>query len=200
MIFLAGSRSWAWPQLPLLQWAWSQSPLLSSRPHPSLLPSTDSAMACAAPLLPLLLWLLLGDPAGGQGGDFDLSDALDGPKKPTPGTTKAAPKKPAGDLDLKDAMGDGARQRLTSSSSALYPSQGGISDTDLEDVVGKGGRGAGGGGARREDPEAGGGPAQEAVIPGVVAAVLAAVAGAVSSFVAYQRRKLCFRERDSAVV
>ncbi|XP_060230807.1 CD99 antigen isoform X3 [Meriones unguiculatus] len=172
MIFLAGSRSWAWPQLPLLQWAWSQSPLLSSRPHPSLLPSTDSAMACAAPLLPLLLWLLLGDPAGGQGGDFDLSDALDGPKKPTPGTTKAAPKKPAG----------------------------GISDTDLEDVVGKGGRGAGGGGARREDPEAGGGPAQEAVIPGVVAAVLAAVAGAVSSFVAYQRRKLCFRERDSAVV
>ncbi|XP_021484679.1 CD99 antigen isoform X4 [Meriones unguiculatus] len=166
MIFLAGSRSWAWPQLPLLQWAWSQSPLLSSRPHPSLLPSTDSAMACAAPLLPLLLWLLLGDPAGGQGGDFDLSDALDGPKKPTPGTTKAAPKKPAGDLDLKDAMGDGA----------------------------------GGGGARREDPEAGGGPAQEAVIPGVVAAVLAAVAGAVSSFVAYQRRKLCFRERDSAVV
>lgn len=39
------------------------------------------------------------------------------------------------------------------------------------------------------------GPAQEAMIPGVVAAILAAVAGAVSSFVAYQRKKLCFRER-----
>ncbi|MEJ1288904.1 hypothetical protein NN561_019940 [Cricetulus griseus] len=48
------------------------------------------------------------------------------------------------------------------------------------------------------EPEAGGSP--QGLVPGIVGAVVAALAGAVSSFVAYQKRRLCFRESGPAPV
>ncbi|XP_076778291.1 CD99 antigen-like isoform X3 [Arvicanthis niloticus] len=117
--------------------------------------------------------------AADAGGDFDLGDALGDPTKKPPPKGPTAPKKPASDdLNLDDALPGG-----------------GISDRDLEDVAGSGGRGGGG---RSEEPEPEGSP--QGLVPGVVAAVVAAVAGAVSSFVAYQKKRLCFREPDSAPV
>ncbi|XP_076778290.1 CD99 antigen-like isoform X2 [Arvicanthis niloticus] len=135
--------------------------------------------------------------AADAGGDFDLGDALGDPTKKPPPKGPTAPKKPASDdLNLDDAL-PGAllrppRLRLLPPN---LPPPGGISDRDLEDVAGSGGRGGGG---RSEEPEPEGSP--QGLVPGVVAAVVAAVAGAVSSFVAYQKKRLCFREPDSAPV
>ncbi|XP_045141378.1 CD99 antigen [Echinops telfairi] len=51
-----------------------------------------------------------------------------------------------------------------------------------------------GGGSPRDDGE------QQAdspgVIPGIVGAVVVALAGAVSSFIAYQKKRLCFKEHE----
>ncbi|XP_049989080.1 CD99 antigen isoform X2 [Alexandromys fortis] len=132
-------------------------------------------------MAPALLFLFAFALLGGLGRaqDFDLSDALDEPKKPT-----APPKKPpqsGGDLDLSDALGGG---------------DGDFSNTDLEDVAGDRG---GGKGTRGEEPEADH-PAPQGLVPGLIGAAVAAVAGAVSSFVAYQKKKLCFQERGSAPV
>ncbi|CAO2623901.1 hypothetical protein LEMLEM_LOCUS18102 [Lemmus lemmus] len=38
------------------------------------------------------------------------------------------------------------------------------------------------------------GSAPQALVPGLIGAAVAAIAGAVSSFIAYQKKKLCFRE------
>ncbi|MBZ3881625.1 CD99 antigen [Sciurus carolinensis] len=37
----------------------------------------------------------------------------------------------------------------------------------------------------------------QGVVPGIVGAVVVAVAGAISSFIAYQKKKLCFKENDA---
>ncbi|KFP26762.1 CD99 antigen-like 2, partial [Colius striatus] len=37
-------------------------------------------------------------------------------------------------------------------------------------------------------------PASQGAIAGIVSAVLATVVGAVSSFIAYQKKKLCFKQ------
>lgn len=39
------------------------------------------------------------------------------------------------------------------------------------------------------------GPANQALVPGLIGAAVAAIAGAASSFIAYQKKKLCFQER-----
>ncbi|EGW14335.1 CD99 antigen [Cricetulus griseus] len=44
------------------------------------------------------------------------------------------------------------------------------------------------------------GGSPQGLVPGIVGAVVAALAGAVSSFVAYQKRRLCFRESGPAPV
>ncbi|XP_038173501.1 CD99 antigen isoform X2 [Arvicola amphibius] len=151
----------------------------------------------APALLVLFAFALLG--GLGRGQDFDLSDALDDPKKPT-----APPKKlqPGGDLDLSDALGGGndpapppPRPRPKPDPDAR-PSGGDFSINDLEDAAG--GKG-GGKGPRAEEPEAEG-PAPQGLVPGLIGAAVAAIAGAVSSFIAYQKKKLCFRERGSAPV
>ncbi|KAM7339381.1 hypothetical protein ACRRTK_002865 [Alexandromys fortis] len=153
-------------------------------------------------MAPALLFLFAFALLGGLGRaqDFDLSDALDEPKKPT-----APPKKPpqsGGDLDLSDALGGGddpapppPRPRPKPDRES-QPSGGDFSNTDLEDVAGDRG---GGKGTRGEEPEADD-PAPQGLVPGLIGAAVAAVAGAVSSFVAYQKKKLCFQERGSAPV
>ncbi|XP_054979595.1 CD99 antigen isoform X2 [Sorex araneus] len=171
-------------------------------------------------LLALLLAALLACalPAA-RGQDFDLSDALDG--KPTP----KPPKKPSGpvdDLDLGDALAGGdtggfdpqppnppkprpnpnPKQPGTSggfSDADLldgHSNAGGFSDTDLLD-----GHSDGGGGYPGNHRKDGDGEAQAdspGVISGIVGAVVVAVAGAVSSFIAYQKKKWCFKENDQA--
>ncbi|XP_008945840.1 PREDICTED: CD99 antigen-like, partial [Merops nubicus] len=63
---------------------------------------------------------------------------------------------------------------------ALNP--GGFDDSDLIDSnLPRGGEGAGGGGS-------------QGAIAGIVSAVFATVIGAVSSFIAYQKKKLCFKQ------
>ncbi|KAM6141187.1 CD99 antigen isoform 2-T2 [Erethizon dorsatum] len=113
--------------------------------------------------------------------DLNLAEALDEVKK-----TTEAPKKPSGggDFDLSDALDD----------------TGGISDSDLMDVAGReGSRGGHGGSSPRNEGE-GQDEQPQGVIPGVVGAVVVAVAGAVSSFIAYQKKKLCFKENQQGEV
>ncbi|XP_038954985.1 CD99 antigen isoform X3 [Rattus norvegicus] len=136
-------------------------------------------MARAAGITAAITLALLGVLALGAGdGDFRLDDALEGadedPRRPG-SRPKPDPKPPGPPRD-----------------------SGGISDRDLEDVAGHGGRGGGAGDRGTDGAESEGQP--QGLIPGVVAAVLAALAGAVSSFVAYQKRRLCFREGGSAPV
>ncbi|XP_038173502.1 CD99 antigen isoform X3 [Arvicola amphibius] len=139
----------------------------------------------APALLVLFAFALLG--GLGRGQDFDLSDALDDPKKPTAPPKKLQPP-PGGDLDLSDALGGGndpapppPRPRPKPDPDAR-PSGGDFSINDLEDAAG------------------GKGPAPQGLVPGLIGAAVAAIAGAVSSFIAYQKKKLCFRERGSAPV
>nr|KAF6267842.1 CD99 molecule (Xg blood group) [Myotis myotis] len=132
-------------------------------------------------VLALLLIGLLDARVSGQG-DFDLADAFDdGPKKPTP-----TPKKPSSgdDLSLEDALGGGghsdpgipAPPRPKPNPNPKQPeTSGGFSDSDLLDGTS-------------------GGAEPQGVIPGIIGAVVVAVAGAVSSFIAYQKKKLCFKD------
>uniref|UniRef100_A0A8D2ICK5 CD99 antigen n=1 Tax=Urocitellus parryii TaxID=9999 RepID=A0A8D2ICK5_UROPR len=69
-------------------------------------------------------------------------------------------------------------------------SPGGFSDSDLLD-----GTSGGEGELSFLPPPSPGPPAlQSGVVPGIVGAVVVAVAGAISSFIAYQKKKLCFKE------
>ncbi|KAE8622312.1 hypothetical protein XENTR_v10005187 [Xenopus tropicalis] len=121
--------------------------------------------------------------------DFDLDQAFDDdvdvttkpPLAPTKNTVE--PKKPtpkpnpggADDFDLGDAFGhDG----------------GTISDDDLFDPAGK---------PLPDDPKDEGQNDEQPksnLIAGIVGAVGAAAVGAVSSFIAYQKKKLCFKESN----
>ncbi|XP_075395871.1 CD99 antigen-like isoform X2 [Tenrec ecaudatus] len=166
-------------------------------------------MARAALLLLLLLpGLLLPAPARGQG-ELDLSDALDdGDMKPT----ARPPKKPGtgDDFNLEDALGGGGHNEPAKpyppkpkpDPNPRQPSPPGsnkdLSDADLYDGIpagggaAGGGAGGGGGGSPRDDGE------QQAdspgLISGIVGAAVVALAGAVSSFIAYQKKRLCFKE------
>nr|XP_020037854.1 CD99 antigen-like isoform X1 [Castor canadensis] len=116
-------------------------------------------------------------------GGFDLSDALgdDNDKKPT-------------DIPKKPSDGDPAPPRPRPQPDPRQPgSAGGFSDSDLVDgTAGGQGDGHGGGGRspRNEDQDA----TPQGVIPGIIGAVVVAVAGAISSFIAYQKKKFCFKE------
>ncbi|XP_034029406.1 CD99 molecule isoform X3 [Thalassophryne amazonica] len=133
-------------------------------------------------------------PAGG-GGLLDLADALlpdNDEKNPVP------PKSGGGLLDLADALLPDNDEK-----NPVPPkSGGGISDSDLIDVLdgykpdggSSGGRSAEGhvrdtrGGGDEKPQEAGSGQ-----IAGIVSAVAMALVGAASSYIAYQKKKLCFK-------
>lgn len=74
---------------------------------------------------------------------------------------------------------------------------GSFDDTDLYngDLPRGGGGGGGGSGQKDSGPnKVEDGEASQGAIAGIVSAVVATVIGAVSSFIAYQKKKLCFKQ------
>ncbi|XP_069748131.1 CD99 antigen-like [Narcine bancroftii] len=130
---------------------------------------------------------------GGRGGsddEFDLNVALDGEDKYTP--TKA-PSKPGGrggsghqfgDDDLLNVADDNYKPDKTNSKGR---SAGGSS----------GGRSAGGssGGHSSGGSSGGGG---SGTLTGIISGVLLSLAGGVTSYVLYQKKKLCFKLRGNS--
>ncbi|XP_006049359.4 CD99 antigen isoform X1 [Bubalus bubalis] len=154
--------------------------------------------------LTLILFALLGSLVSTQD-DFDLSHALDDDKKPT------LPPKPApgnDGFDLNDAIGGGGNEDRVSPNPPKpkpqpNPKQPGTSENDnwdLNDAVDGGGND---GGATPDSPNSKPQPDPKqpdsneespGVIPGIVGAIVVALGGAISSFIAYQKKKLCFKE------
>ncbi|XP_034970773.1 CD99 antigen isoform X3 [Zootoca vivipara] len=164
-------------------------------------------MTRLALLVPFAALVLL---AGrGRGQDFDLGDAL---ADPTDVTQKPIPpnKKPTHNDDdgfnLEDAFGvDDPKKPEPPAPPQPNPGShgntGDFSDLDLNDGQAPAEPPKG----RASNPSAGGhggsdsgGKEQEnpGMIAGIISSVLVAIAGAVSSFVAYQKKKLCFKASD----
>ncbi|XP_075896608.1 CD99 antigen-like protein 2 [Nelusetta ayraudi] len=158
-------------------------------------------------------------PVGGgrAGGDLDLSDLLNMddatttkatpkvvPKAPTKAPVKPKPAKPAaGDLDLADALNPNNDPAGKNSNKK----QGGeFSDSDLFDVgkddsykpdKGKGGRPSGDRDHINQYDDNSETTAEVGTIAGIVSAVAMALVGAVSSYISYQKKKLCFSMQQS---
>ncbi|XP_076002104.1 CD99 antigen-like protein 2 isoform X2 [Genypterus blacodes] len=154
-------------------------------------------------------------PAGGAGADLELSDFFDN-DGPATVTTKAPPKvipkepkatkaptkpktKPAADeFDLADAL-DPNNDRKKGQG-------GGFSDSDLVDVDKddnyKPDKGKGGGQSGTDDQvnqydDNNDTMAETGTIAGIVSAVAMALVGAVTSYISYQKKKLCFSIQQS---
>lgn len=145
------------------------------------------------PGISLLLVLLVCSLAPARG-DFDLSDALPDEKptkKPIPATKKP---QPDSGLSLEDALlnggdDDSVKPNPPKPKPGQHGDTGGITDDDL-----KGHAHSGGSDDRSNDENA---PADSpGVISGIVSAAVVALVGAVSSFIAYQKKKLCFKGND----
>ncbi|XP_036599381.1 CD99 antigen isoform X2 [Trichosurus vulpecula] len=143
------------------------------------------------PGIPLLLLLLVCTQALAQ--DFDLSDALPD-EKPTKKPIPATKRPPSdGGLSLEDAVlsggdDDPAKPNPPKPKPGYHGDTGGITDDDLN------GHGHAGGSDDRSNDET---PADSpGVISGIVSAAVVALVGAVSSFIAYQKKKLCFKGND----
>lgn len=124
------------------------------------------------------------DPLGPKGGDeLDLFDAL-GPDDPPEPKKPVAPKPPisGGGGSFDDSLSDIAKE-----------------DSDYKPDPGKGGKKTAGGGAPYNDPNQGGGPADQPQeggaggIAGIASAIGVALLGMASSYFAYQKKKLCFK-------
>ncbi|XP_009887763.1 PREDICTED: CD99 antigen [Charadrius vociferus] len=113
--------------------------------------------------------------------DFNLEDAFVTTKKPLPSR-----KPPPSDLD-DPKPGPPANPRDTDNPKQGPPANpkdtGNLDDSDLYDGSLPKGRGDGSGSN-----------VSEGAIAGIVSAVFATVIGAVSSFIAYQKKKLCFKQ------
>ncbi|XP_010218483.1 PREDICTED: CD99 antigen-like, partial [Tinamus guttatus] len=111
--------------------------------------------------------------------DFNLEDAL------FPGDPKE---------DLPAHPGDTGRKDLDPKSDGKPG--GNFDDLDLSDGSLPRGRDDGGSDGRRDaNPNNGGeSEASQGAIAGIISAVAATVIGAVSSFIAYQKKKLCFKQ------
>ncbi|XP_030906962.1 CD99 antigen isoform X2 [Melopsittacus undulatus] len=113
--------------------------------------------------------------------DFNLEDALE------PDDSK--PTQPANPKDT------GNPKR----SPPVLPKDSDFKDSDLyEDNLSKGGGGDSGHNERKDPSPKNGEEAEgsQGAIAGIVSAVVATVIGAVSSFIAYQKKKLCFKQSD----
>ncbi|XP_064357220.1 CD99 antigen isoform X2 [Dromaius novaehollandiae] len=155
----------------------------------------------------LLLWLLsVLARVGGNFGDFNLEDAL-GPTMKPPASHKPPPHDD--DFNLEDALqpGDPNRDPPAHPGDTDNPKQGppahprdtgGIDDSDLYNGGLPRGRDGGGSDGRKDSNPNNGGEseASQGAIAGIISAVAATVIGAVSSFVAYQKKKLCFKQSD----
>lgn len=160
--------------------------------------------ARAAACLGLLLLLL--PPHGLCQELLDLSDALDATPSPMPpavepkSPVKPKPKPVApGEFDLADALdpkNDPKDKNKNQGSTG-----GGFSDKDLEDVAkdmdkGKG-RGGGSDGPIQPSNDNTETQAEVGTIAGIVSAVAMALVGAVTSYISYQKKKLCFSIQQS---
>lgn len=163
-------------------------------------------------LLALLLAGLLGCALPDESNqDFNLLDALDdNDQKPTPKPAKK-PSSPGNELSLEDALaGPGDPDPASSNPSKPKPhpnpkqpgTSGGFSDSDLADGISDGGGGARDPGNHRREGDGDGETQADSpgMISGIIGAVVVAVAGAVSSFVAYQKKKWCFKENDGGKI
>ncbi|XP_073210228.1 CD99 antigen-like isoform X2 [Lepidochelys kempii] len=92
------------------------------------------------------------------------------------------------DFNLEDALDIGPTKKPDSATKK--PELGNFKDEDLLDgKLPPEKRGEG-----DTNPKSGGeAEASQGVIPGIISAVVVAVVGAVSSFIAYQKKKLCFK-------
>ncbi|XP_047937088.1 CD99 antigen isoform X1 [Anser cygnoides] len=154
-------------------------------------------------LLAALLALLA--PGRGDDGDFRLEDAFGPTEKPLP--TQKAPSDNDG-FSLEDALQPGdpkpgppAKPRDSDNPKPGSPAKprdsGSFDDSDLYngDLPRAGGGGGGGSGQKDSGPnKVEDGEASQGAIAGIVSAVVATVIGAVSSFIAYQKKKLCFKQ------
>ncbi|KAG7495981.1 hypothetical protein JOB18_009651 [Solea senegalensis] len=158
-------------------------------------------------------------PAGGEGGggDFDLRDLFKDSVTTT--TTKAPPKVPSStkapvkpkpkpkpaddDLNLADALDPnndiGGKDKNKGQG-------GGISDTDLIDVSkdesykpdkGKGGHSRGESDVINYNDDNSDTTAEVGTIAGIASAVVMALMGAITSYISYQKKKLCFSIQQS---
>ncbi|KAM3857629.1 CD99 antigen-like protein 2 [Diretmus argenteus] len=129
------------------------------------------------------------------GDEFDLSDALD----------------PNNDIGTKDKnKGQGDKGTGAGGKGDTPPNRGGngggFSDSDLDDIgkddtykpdKGKGGRPGGGSGHIDPSDDNNDTMAETGTIAGIVSAVAMALVGAVSSYISYQKKKLCFSIQQS---
>ncbi|XP_056347043.1 CD99 antigen isoform X4 [Oenanthe melanoleuca] len=144
-------------------------------------------------LLPALLAVVL--PVRGQD-DFSLGDALLEGTTKKPLVTQKTPSSDPDDFDLVHALDPvdpkphpPANPRDT----------GTFDDSDLLDGNFPKGGGDGSGSNERKGPAPNNDQEEQAspgAIAGIISAVGAAVIGTVSSFIAYQKKKLCFKQSD----
>ncbi|XP_068778161.1 CD99 antigen isoform X1 [Struthio camelus] len=136
--------------------------------------------------------------------DFSLEDALE-PTKKLPASQKPASHDDG--FSLEDAVDPGdpkqdppARPGDTDNPKQGPPAHpkdtGSIDDSDLYDGSLPGGRDRGGSDGRKDSNPSNGGEseASQGAVAGIISAVVATVIGAVSSFIAYQKKKLCFKQ------
>ncbi|XP_048400446.1 CD99 antigen-like protein 2 isoform X5 [Stegostoma tigrinum] len=143
------------------------------------------------------------NPSGGTGaGDFNLWDLIQttpAPRKPTK-SPKKPPKKgdtDMNDFDLSDALDDRNDNPGKGGNDDSGTSD--LSDKDLEDLLG--------GGDYKPDKKKSGddippGDQDQVALPettiaGIASAIAAALLGAVSSYIAYQKKQLCFKIQGS---
>ncbi|XP_034413354.1 CD99 antigen-like protein 2 isoform X4 [Cyclopterus lumpus] len=171
----------------------------------------------------LLLALLL--PLGVLSQGFDLADALDDGSEPaTPSPKPAKPAAPAGgtggDIKLEDLQDLDGTTTTTKAPPKVVPKvstgtkapvkpkpkPGGFSDDDLFDVgkdntykpdKGKGGRPSGDKDQINQYDDNTETTAEVGTIAGIVSAVAMALVGAISSYISYQKKKLCFGLQQS---
>ncbi|XP_009698019.1 PREDICTED: CD99 antigen-like, partial [Cariama cristata] len=151
--------------------------------------------------------------------DFSLEDAIETTQKPPPSRKPPSSRKPppsdTDNFNLEDALhpddpktGPPAKPRDTAQNKTgsgecncddaiIYEYGGGLDDSDLYDGSLPKGGSDGSGSNERKGPSPNSGEETEAsqgAIAGIVSAVVATVIGAVSSFIAYQKKKLCFKQ------
>lgn len=164
-------------------------------------------MARIAPFL-LLAAGLLATLCTGQ--DLDLGDAL---PQPTKKATSPSKRPPAvdDDFNLEDAVPGEDDSKVTKAPAPPRPNPGSqdnsggtFSDLDLVDGKPLPDK-PGGGGGRASNPSGGGDGSgsstentegSQGMLAGIISSVVVAIAGAVSSFIAYQKKKLCFKQTD----
>ncbi|XP_041076442.1 CD99 antigen-like protein 2 isoform X4 [Polyodon spathula] len=151
-------------------------------------------------------------------GDFNLEDALvDAPTKP-PAPKPKPPRGPSAgssDLDLSDYFDTPVDRKTTTKAPRLtttkapkrkpqpkpQPGGGSISDKDLEDILDDGyspdRKKGGGGNVPSDDPGYGDSTAETGTIAGIASAIGMALVGVVTSYISYQKKKLCFSIQES---